>query len=87
MFLAILLYMLHTAYWAIGQGGGGDAVGGALGWFSTRPETVGLVVEVGKEYDEGDGIGDERPLHPGWEWAAGVQRVSRVTNSDMELDL
>lgn len=79
--------MLHTAHWAIGHGGGGDTVGGALGWFGTWPETIGLIVEVAEKYDEGDGIGNECPLHPGWERAARVQRVSRVTDSDMELDL
>lgn len=46
-----------------------------------------MVVEIGEEDDESDGIADQSPLHPGGEWTSGVEGVSSVANGYMELDL
>lgn len=46
-----------------------------------------MVVEVGEEDDESDGVTDQSPLHPGREWAAGVEGVSSMADGHMELDL
>lgn len=46
-----------------------------------------MVVEVGEEDDESDGVTDQRPLHPGGEGAAGVEGVSSMADGHMELDL
>lgn len=46
-----------------------------------------MVVEVGEEDDEGDGIANQSPLHPGGEWTAGVEGVSSMADGHMELDL
>lgn len=72
-----------------GLGGpvGGDAVGCTLGRFVPRMLAVRLVVEVGEEDDEGDGIADECPLHPSGERTACVERVGGVADGDVELDL
>lgn len=46
-----------------------------------------MVVEVGEEDDESDGVTDQSPLHPGGEWAASVEGVSSMADGHMELDL
>lgn len=46
-----------------------------------------MVVKVGEEDDEGDGVTNQSPLHPGRERAATVERVAGVANGHMELDL
>lgn len=46
-----------------------------------------MVVKVGEEDDEGDGVANQSPLHPGGEWAAAVERVAGMANGHMELDL
>lgn len=48
---------------------------------------VSVVVEVGEKDDESDGVTDQSPLHPGGEWAAGVEGVSSMADGHMELDL
>lgn len=48
---------------------------------------VGLVVEVAKEDDEGDGVAYEGVVHPVGEVAVDVQGQGRVTDGDVELDL
>lgn len=61
-------------------GGGGGVAPGLLA-------AVGLVVEVAKEDDEGDGVADEGVVHPVGEVAVDVQGQCRVANGDVELDL
>lgn len=46
-----------------------------------------MIVEVGKEDDESDCVTDQSPLHPGGKWAAGVEGVSSMADSHMELNL
>lgn len=53
------------------------------GWFAP----VGVVVEVGEEDDEGDGVANQGPLHPAGERAAGVEGVAGVADGHVELDL
>lgn len=48
---------------------------------------VGLVVEVAKEDDEGDGVADEGIVHPVREVAVDVEGQGRVADGDVELDL
>lgn len=48
---------------------------------------VSVVVKVGEEDDEGDGIANQGPLHPGREWTAAVEGVAGVADGYMELDL
>lgn len=52
-----------------------------------RFASVSVVVEVGEEDDEGDGVADQGPLHPGGEWTAGVEGVAGVADGHVELDL
>lgn len=52
-----------------------------------RFASVSVVVEVGEEDDEGDGVADQSPLHPGGERAAGVEGVAGVADGHVELDL
>lgn len=46
-----------------------------------------MVVEIGEEDDESDGVANQSPLHPGGEWTAGVEGVPSVADGYMELDL
>lgn len=62
-----------------------DVLAALLLW--GRFTSVSVVVEVGEEDDESDGVTDQSPLHPGWEWAAGVEGVSSMANGHVELDL
>lgn len=48
---------------------------------------VSVVVEVGEKDDEGDGVADQGPLHPGGERAARVEGVAGVADGHVELDL
>lgn len=52
-----------------------------------RFASISVVVEVGEEDDESDGVTDQSPLHPGGEWTASVEGVSCMANGHMELDL
>ncbi len=52
-----------------------------------RGWAVCLVVEIGKQDDERNGVANQSPLHPGREWAARVERMCGVANGDVELDL
>lgn len=63
----------------------GDSFTSLLGRGRFSP--VSVVVKVGKEDDEGDGVTNQSPLHPGREWASTVERVAGVANGHMELDL
>lgn len=65
----------------------GDAINGRFWRLEPWLAAVGLVVEIGKQDDERDGVADQSPLHPGRERAARVERVSGMTNGDVELDL
>lgn len=65
----------------------GDTVNCGFGCLETWLATVGLVVKIGEQDDERDGVANQSPLHPCWEWAARVERVSGMANSDVELDL
>lgn len=84
MLLAVLLCVL------CGLGGAisfcGKTVDHALACFVPWLLPVGLVIEVGEEDDEGDCVCDKRPLHPGREWAARVERVSGMADCHMKLD-
>lgn len=65
----------------------GDAVHGRFGRLEAWLAAVCLVVEIGKQDDECNGVANQSPLHPGREWAARVERMSGVANGDVELDL
>lgn len=84
--LALLLLILF--YFAVAIGycfAVGDGFASFLGRGRFSP--VSVVVKVGEEDDEGDGVTNQSPLHPSREWAATVERVAGVANGDMELDL
>lgn len=49
--------------------------------------SVSVVVEVGKEDDEGDSVANQSPLHPLRERTACVEGLGSVTDCHMELDL
>lgn len=49
--------------------------------------SISVVVEVGKEDDEGDGVADESPLHPLRERTACVEGLCSVADCHMELNL
>lgn len=49
--------------------------------------SIGLIVEIGKQDDESDGVANQSPLHPSREWAARVERMTRVADGDVKLDL
>ena len=46
-----------------------------------------MVVEVGEEQDEGDGVSDEREVHPFGKVAVNVERVDGVDDGQAELQL
>lgn len=46
-----------------------------------------MVVEVGKEDDEGDSVANQSPLHPLRERTARVEGLGSMTDCHMELDL
>lgn len=46
-----------------------------------------MVVEVGKEDDEGDSVANQSPLHPLGERTACVEGLGSMTDCHMELDL
>lgn len=46
-----------------------------------------MVVEVGKEDDEGDSVANQSPLHPLRERTACVEGLGSVTDCHMELNL
>lgn len=49
--------------------------------------SVSVVVEVGKENDEGDGIANQSPLHPVRERTACVEGLGSMADGHVELDL
>lgn len=83
--LSVILHLLHFAV-TVGYHRG--AVGD---WFASfewgRFASVSVVVEVGKEDDEGDSIANQGPLHPVGEWTSGVEGVAGMANGHVELDL
>lgn len=63
----------------------GDGLAALLLWGGFA--SVSVVVEIGEEDDESDGVANQSPLHPGGERTAGVEGVSSVADGYMELDL
>lgn len=82
--LSIFLHFFHVA---VTVSHGRSAVGLWLAAFLWWFASVRVVVEVGKEDDEGDSIADQSPLHPAGEGAASVEGITSVADGYMELDL
>lgn len=83
--LVVLLFLHFAVAVRYRRGAIGDGFASLLRGGRFAP--VSVVVEVGEEDDEGDGVTDQSPLHPGREWAACVEGVASVANGHMELDL
>lgn len=85
-FSFLLFRAIFHDHWCL-IGAIGDAVNCRFGRLEAWLAAVGLVVEIGKQDDERDGVANQSPLHPGRKWAARVERMSGMANGDMELDL
>lgn len=82
--LPVLLHLLCVAV-TVSQGGAVRHVFASfLRW---RFASVRVVVEVGEEDDEGDGVANQSPLHPAGERTAGVEGVASMADGHVELDL
>lgn len=84
--LSIILHFLHFAV-TVSYHRGAVCDGLASLMWGGRFASVSVVVEVGKEDDEGDSIANQSPLHPEGERAACVEGVASVADGHMELDL
>lgn len=86
--LPVIFHLLHLLHFAMTVSYHRGAVRRGLdsllrGGFAS----VRVVVEVGEEDDEGYGVANQSPLHPGGELTACVEGVAGVADGHVELDL
>lgn len=84
--LSVILHVFHFAM-TVSYHRGAVCHGLASLLRRGRFAPVCVVVEVGEEDDEGDGVANQSPLHPGGEWTACVEGVSSMADGYVELNL